>query len=260
MSSSKISEYDLDDSVFNGLAQEESIQNISSKIDNLNIKLDEVGSNGSNISHGSVEFTTAGSHTWICPEGVYWVYALLQSAGGGGGGGVTDNSRGAGGGGAAGNSCYCLIPVTPNTTYSLTVGDGGAADGVSAGGTAARGGTTSFSNFINLIGGAGGVGGSGTYSSNRYGTGGSNESNIIAIFNSIDYTKIRVLGVAIGESGATPMYDGQGGQGGQNAMLLPYTNFLPVSPGGNGGGYKGSPDYKATAGSKGSVGKISLMW
>jgi hypothetical protein len=95
-------------------------------------------------NHGVAVFSTAGTHQWTCPEGVYLVSAILCGAGGGGGGGgggVTSTltgsgnsavsgsysgGSGGGGGGAGGINVIQGIPVVPNIKYTVTVGAGGA--------------------------------------------------------------------------------------------------------------------------------------
>ena len=65
------------------------------------------------------------STTWKCPAGVTKVYVECWS-GGGGSGGITGNGSAAGGA-AGGNYAAKMVTVTPDTTYTVTVGAGGAA-------------------------------------------------------------------------------------------------------------------------------------
>ena len=151
--------------------------------------LNDLGS--SEEPHGFAEFTTAGTHTWICPEGVYSVQATIISAsggGGGGGGGAAGRYNytcggGGGSGGSGGTGCRFEVtcPVTPGDSYTVIVGAGGsggtAGKGTSYGtltdgGTGGTGGTGGKSSFcgIEVIGGAGGTGGKG----GNIGKGGSN--------------------------------------------------------------------------------------
>ena len=105
------------------------------------------------------------SSSWTVPAGVTKI--MVEVWGGGGGGsaigaalnnGVGTNSRGGGGGGGYGKGIYS---VTPNTTYSIAVGDGGAVSG--------NGSASSFGSLIYAEGGTapdlvnpgrGGIGGS----------------------------------------------------------------------------------------------------
>jgi hypothetical protein len=66
---------------------------------------------------------TAGSGTWLCPTGVTTVDYLVVAGGGGGSGG----SAGGGGGGAGGFRTGTGLAVTAGTSYTVTVGGGGAA-------------------------------------------------------------------------------------------------------------------------------------
>jgi len=65
---------------------------------------------------------TSGSGSWTAPSGVTSVTYLVVGGGGGGGGG---ESTGAGGGGGGGSVKTGTLSVTPGSTYSYTVGNGG---------------------------------------------------------------------------------------------------------------------------------------
>ncbi len=99
-------------------------------------------------------FNTAGTFTWTCPAGVFFVKKAIVTGGGGAGApsngsfpptGSTDVSGG--GGGAGGTAIGIAIPVVPGTEYTITVAAGGAGGDVS-------GGTSSFATFISATGGA----------------------------------------------------------------------------------------------------------
>lgn len=110
------------------------------------------------------------SKSWICPSGVYLIYAILC---GGGGGGASGNQRnywdsgslphGYGGGGGQGGRCVLLsaFPVTPGKSYSIVIGAGGAggkSSGTSfnSGNPGSDGGTTKAFGF-SVRGGQGGT-------------------------------------------------------------------------------------------------------
>ena len=95
----------------------------------------------------AVQFTTVGTTNWIAPTGVTSVEALV--VGGGGGGGVDD-----GGGGGAGGLIYTsAFPVTPGTSYTVTVGAGGV--GARSAQAATNGGNSVFSTLTAIGGGYG---------------------------------------------------------------------------------------------------------
>ena len=95
-----------------------------------------------------VSFTATGTSTWTAPSGVTSIQLLV--VGGGGGGGFD----GGGGGGGGGVLSYSNFAVTPGTTYSLSVGAGGAwAPGYSANGS--LGGNSTFGT-VTALGGDGG--------------------------------------------------------------------------------------------------------
>lgn len=75
------------------------------------------------------------SKAWVCPKGVYLIYAIICGAGGGGGSGRSEHSwsdrysvLGYGGGGGQGGRCIAVmgIPVTPGKSYQIVIGAGGA--------------------------------------------------------------------------------------------------------------------------------------
>jgi len=101
--------------------------------------------------------------SWTAPTGVTAIEVLVVAGGGGG------SSGGSGGGGAGGLIYNSSYPVTPGTSYTITVGSGGSGGGSSGG----RGTSGSNSVFASLTAIGGGAGGS-TYSgSNNGDTGGS---------------------------------------------------------------------------------------
>ena len=84
--------------------------------------------------------------TWTAPAGVTQVLVFGMGGGAGGAGGLSS----AGMGGQGGLGCTLrpvLLTVTPNTTYTITIGTGGTG-GVANGGTGAAGGNTSFDTLM----------------------------------------------------------------------------------------------------------------
>lgn len=101
-------------------------------------------------------FTSNG--TWICPSGVYFIDII--ASGGGNGGSHAGVALAFGGNGGDGGTQINLnnVPVIPGTTYTITIGLGGVANGGVGGNTTFVGGGLSI---VALGGGgpAGGVGG-----------------------------------------------------------------------------------------------------
>lgn len=112
-------------------------------------------------------FTSSG--TWVCPAGVTWV--IVYAAGGGGGGtsgGGRNNSAAGGGYGGCGGGGNALMPVpiqvVPGTSYTITVGAGGAGgasqspvpDGNTKPNPGSNGSDTSFGALQTWIGALGG--------------------------------------------------------------------------------------------------------
>jgi len=75
-------------------------------------------------------YTTAGNYTFTVPPGVSSITVSAWGAGGAGGSGNSSNAAMGGGGGGA-FATKVISPVTPGTTYLLTVGAGGLPNGVS---------------------------------------------------------------------------------------------------------------------------------
>ena len=138
----------------------------------------------------SQTFNASGNYT--VPAGAS-VMSLIVVGGGGGGGGAGGgpsgilyyNGSGPTGGGA-GSSGRCVVldyPVTPGTTYAVTVGaqgNSGAGGGAGSGGSSGNaGGQTVFGNLVTVNGGNGGGGGvAANADGGTRGNGGSANSNI----------------------------------------------------------------------------------
>ena len=135
------------------------------------------GESGVKPEHGTKEFVTPGTYSWVVPKGVYNVLVVLNAAGGGGGGFFTFVGGGgnAGGGGGSGGIFVDMVPVTPGETIQIQVGAGGTGGANGYYPTpASRGGDGGWSKFKSsyAYGGAGGVEGS-QYSYGHGGAGGS---------------------------------------------------------------------------------------
>ena len=108
---------------------------------------------------GQQVFTTTGSNTWTCPEGVYSISIVCVGAGGNGKPGDGGSFSAGGGGGLGYKNNYS---VTPGTTYNLQVGATQPSTSESASTTASW-----FVNDSTVKGGGGGRGGASSYSSSH---------------------------------------------------------------------------------------------
>lgn len=224
-----------------------------------------------------IVLSTPGTYTWVCPPGVTRVY--VYAYGGGGGGYDTDvagaNQGAPGGGGGA--YAEGSVPVTPGTTYTITVGAGGPIG--APGGT---GGDSSFvgdsGNQILAKGGSGGltpgqgsgtagIGGQASASTGTVkhsggnspdgisgpgqgGNGGGASGNQLADGNP-GHTAAGGGGDG-GAGGVGANGGGSGGKGSGYGGITPATN--PTSPGGGGGGGSGGGlPHGPTAGAAGQV-------
>ena len=157
-------------------------------------------------------YTTPGTYTWICPEGVTSVYVVCIGGGGSGsyGNGTGGYLTGGGGGGGGGGLGYKNnITVVPGNSYTVVVGAGGASVAYNTSGN--NGGDSYFIDATTVKGGGGSAG---TPPTNRNAPG----------------------GTYVGDGG------GNGGNGGN-------CNGYGVTGGGGGaGGYAGNGGAGASAG------------
>ncbi|MEN6349341.1 MAG: glycine-rich domain-containing protein [Syntrophomonas sp.] len=181
-------------------------------------------------TYNSIREAITASGTWTCPSGVTSIDIFLAGAGGGG----CCNSNYACGGGGGYTKTYLNVPVTPGTTYNITVGLGGT-------GTTLYGNDGGYSRFGNdstyqanggngatTKGGDGGSGGAGyTGSQLAGGTNGADGTDGVYCRNGVgQHTTTREFGETSGTlyaSGGNSLYatngaanTGNGGAGGQN--------------------------------------------
>ena len=218
---------------------------------------------------GQATFIETGTHTWICPPGVYQVSAVCVGGGGAGNGDNQSGSGGAAGGGGLGWKNN--IPVTPGQSYTLEVGS------AATGGSGNNGGDSYFINATTVqgrggqgstntngqpgggyvgdgggYGGAGGAGGS-TYEGGGGGAGGYTGNGGNGGFgNGSTHPSSTPLADRQGQ-------DGSGGGGGGGGYGGGYTGggvgILGAGTPGLGGAYSppaGVPFGSGTAGSGGS--------
>lgn len=109
------------------------------------------------------EFTTAGAHRYVVPDGVYKLYIAACGGGAGGTGAAgdrytsLDRTNGAGGGGGEAVLNYKIL-VNPGDVLNITVGNGGSGGVTSDNPTAGTdGGDTVIDNYITLKGGKAGA-------------------------------------------------------------------------------------------------------
>ncbi len=212
------------------------------------------GTGGSGGSCGAQQdtFSTAGSTTWTAPTGVTSV--RVQVWGAGGSGSSASGDLGAGGGAY---SERVSVTVVPGTVYSIVVGAGGAAGGVTGGDSyfstsvvLAKGGDKGGVGFGlggNMAGGVGeikysggnggtGMGGGGGGGGSSAGSSGSGSDGVMTA------------------GGAAPTGGGNGGNGGSNIDGNGSAGSAPGGGGGSGGSGAG------TTGGLGGDGKVVLSY
>ncbi|MCX6224754.1 MAG: hypothetical protein NTV01_08400 [Bacteroidia bacterium] len=216
---------------------------------------------GSGSGETTIEtFSTAGTSTWAAPADVNEVDFLIVAGGGGGGAGASGSLSGGGGGGAggliAGNT-----KITPEQTYDIVIGAGGAGgvfdNPCQPGGS---GSDSSFDEEVAVGGGGGGAqaagtgknggsgGGAGAYS-NTGGQGTTTQGNDGG--SSVEYSIGAGGGGGASELGADTPNVNDGGNGG-DGVPSDISGSALYSAGGGGGG--GRLDYTAGDGGLGGGG------
>jgi hypothetical protein len=214
-----------------------------------------------------------GTYTWTAPAGVTSVDYLVVAGGGGGG---TQ-----GGGGGAGGMLTGTLSVTPNISYTVTVGVGGVGSG-GASGLGSNGSNSVFSSItatgggggggrFNTSGAAGGSGGGGAYgSSGGAGTsgqgntgggsasganevgGGGGGAGAVGLTGSGSSSGNGGCGLAARTSGVAVYYAAGGGGGG-------YTGTGSITPGIGGLGGGGAGGTSTGSGASGSAGTDGIL-
>ena len=133
-------------------------------------------------SPGYALFTASGTSSWTCPVGVNRVLVLVV---GGGGGSLPRRAYGGNPRGGIGGHAACIFDVTPSSSYSYTVGQGGTASQAvnppDVYANAGTGGTSSFNGVLSATGGSGVSAASSTVyqgSDGGLGTNSSNSTNV----------------------------------------------------------------------------------
>jgi hypothetical protein len=200
-------------------------------------------------------YGTPGTYTWVAPAGVTSVKALVIAGGGAGG-------TNGGGGGAGGMIYNAAVSVTPGSSYTVTVGRGGASRN--------EGNATNsvFSSLTAIAGGNGatyavvgaqngGSGGGGTLGNNTAGTGTAGQGNAGGAGNNGNSGNTYYHGGG-GGAGTAGTAGGSGGAGG--AGLLNSITGVPLYYAGGGGGHyfsTNTPVYAAGGIGGGGTGQNS---
>jgi hypothetical protein len=204
-------------------------------------------------SQSPTTFTSSG--TWICPQGVTSIQVEAWGAGGAGGGATGNPS--AGGGGAGGAYVKNLsLTVIPGTSYSVTVGTGG------AGNAAANGGNGNPSTFaltvtpstyiIKSVGGNGGLVSS-SDSTSAAGGAAVSTGNIGGTASDV-YGLAGLQGTGTGGSkGGNGGASGGGAAGGAGSTSITPNAGSLYGGGGSGGKTTGNTNRSGGAGANGQV-------
>ena len=182
---------------------------------------------------GQIEYTTAGTYTWVAPFGITSVSVV--AVGGGGGGAPGPNGGGGGGGGALAYTNN--IPVSGGSSYTVVVGAGGWNFGATS---LNPGGLSSFnSTSVRAGGGCGGKEGGtgGTVLNGTGGAGGAGAAGLVSCRG--------------GGGGGAGGYSGNGGNG---TAQCSGSNGVAGAGGGGGGGAGQDRLGSPIAGAGGGVG------
>jgi Secretion system C-terminal sorting domain len=184
------------------------------------------------------QFTSSG--TWLCPAGVTLVTVECLGGGGGGGGADAAGSTSFKGGGGGGGGAYvkkASIIVVPGTTYTITVGAGGASE--------SPGGKSEFSGgAVTAVTASGGTPGTRGSSTRNAGVGG--------VLGGVYAYTLTAGGSAYSNASpnvTTTSVTGGGGSGASVGLSVNSTN-APVSsvvPAAMGTGYTSAPTVTFTS-------------
>jgi hypothetical protein len=212
------------------------------------------------IKYITQSFTAVGTTSWTAPAGVASVEVLVVAGGGAGGRGSSaaypscGGEFGGGGGGAGGLIYRSNYPVTFGSSYTVTVGAGGAASDGGAGlQRGPSGGNSVFDTLTAVGGGGGGAGQSSGQPGAAGGSGGGGGSYSISIAPGAGTP-------GQGHAGGIGLLDltGNGGGGGAGAPGFPSTLDTPNKNGDGGPGLSfaisGTPTWYAGGGGGGGAG------
>ena len=220
-------------------------------------------------SSGFQTFTSNSNFNVPC----YVSTVTVEAWGGGGGGGSRNGRRPGGGGGGGAYARANALSVTPGSTISVTVGNGGTGASDANGNTATSGGSSTFGTQLTAPGGNGGSGrnggnggiatngninfeggdgGDGDNDDDRGGAGGGAAGNQ----NSNGQGGRDSNGSNGGSGGVGILGAGNGGAGGNNDV----NGNNGVVPGGGGGGEGGDGTGSADVAGNGGAGRVIVSW
>jgi hypothetical protein len=193
-----------------------------------------VGDNDPRLAEVASTTTFTASGTWNKPDGANYVCVELWGAGGSGASVNTASGYASGGGGGAYNK-KCYLASDLSSSYSVTIGAGGA--NVTGNTNGIAGGTTSFGSLLYAYGGAGGLQ-NGSSAVNGGGGGGQLGSGATSTDNTVP------------SLGGNPQLDraGRGGFDQQTTGIYAYQGFYGIGGfwhGGGGGAGNNTAYYKA---------------
>ena len=216
---------------------------------------------------GQVEYTTAGTHTWVVPAGVTSVSAVAI-----GPGGDCIGLIGAGGGALTYVNDY---NVTPGSSYTIVVGSGGSgasstAFGMIAGGAPSNdSGLPGFASGDYTVGSTGGSGSDGDYGGGGGAAGYDGQEGGEGAFREGEYGWEGVGGGG-GGGGGYSEFTGCAGKGGGTCLRgqgASGTGGLPGFDGGQGSAHAGSPATTSFYGGGGAIynaggsgGAVRIIW
>jgi len=225
-----------------------------------------VGMQRWNTTIGGMEvYIGTGSTGWQTIASTAYSVDYLAAAGGGGGGGAIYMTTQGGGGGAGGLLTASAVSVSPGTSYTITVGAGGAggvANGVGTAGTNSGfgliataiggGGGGSYSNGGPTAGGSGGGGSTGTVATGAAGTAGQGFAGGTATA----YGNNSAASGGGGGGSASVGANGSGGTGGAGGSGTTSTisgSSAVYAGGGGGGGYSSGGTTTGGGGAGGGI-------
>ena len=209
-------------------------------------------------------FSSSGS--WTAPAGVTQVWVLAQGGGGGGDGG-RNTTFGTSAGGYGTIPVFLQTAVTPNTSYTITIGAGGTGGAPRVSGTSngGAGGDTTFGSLLTF---SGANGATSTVPTAKLGLvyGSCNAVGTAAVYSTSGFVRQKgTMGTSSGSYnggryGAPGYYGSVGGTGGNGNNAGTGTNGSNGTGFGAGGGGGGSGSTAGGSGGNGSGGQLWVIW
>lgn len=206
-------------------------------------------------------FNSAGTQSWVVPDGVGAIKAVLIGGGGGGEGSEDNANRGGGGGGGGALAISDFIPVTAGETLTVVVGAAGSGGAANGGNGSAGGDSRIQRSGTTLAEADSGKGGGTTAGLGSGGTGGvatTSVGNWVSVAGNNGATTTNTSGGTGGNAAGRSLAGGNPyGAGSGGIQDNAGTNY---GGGGGGGRYPGGGNSGERPGQPGGSGRVLIYY